>query len=669
MAAEFKIIASAETEKAAADITKFTNQITKQVSSIDDAFISTQNQLAKFKTALGSATEPGQVAFLRKNIELLEGRLAGIAKQAQTAGVKIGGLGESVGSAIPTLTNFGRVIQDAPFGIIGIANNIDPLISSFQSLRASSTSTGAALKSLFSALAGPAGIAIGVSAVTSALIAFGPEIASAIFGVKELTEEEKKLAEKNREVAESLATEIIKIQSLASVANDELRSKKDRVAAIEELRKKYPEYLQGLTNEEALSKGVASATDAITKSLIRRIVLEAAREKITKEVADQLEKALSAEKAIAQEAPNFLNATKQQTTANDLYVQSLTGAANATEFFEESVKKVKSAGKIRLPTAEELSGFGSASLAANRVFNKVQKSIQDIIPLFQALGGSVNDFAGGFGKADKVATSQATSLKNVSDAAESAEFSLDKLFASIGTFTTGQEKAVRVTTSETSALVALAKAADAAFLAKQKTAALDKQKALGGDLPTISAAGRGPAKAALDANDAFFKKGDENIKNFDAKVALASENLTGLFTGAFQALSQGESPIQAITQSLKQLIVRLAAAAATAAVLSLILGGITGGAPVIAGAANNSFGGIFKSLLGLASGGIASRPTPALIGDGGPEAVIPLSQLANIIGGVAMQMGGGGGNLSIVRGQDIYYSNNNASRSFGRLFG
>jgi hypothetical protein len=677
MAAEFKIIASAETDKAAADITKFTNQITKQVSSIDDAFISTQNQLAKFKTALGSATEPGQVAFLRKNVELLEGRLAAIGKQAQLAGAKLGTLNKSVGSAIPTLTNFGRVVQDAPFGIIGIANNIDPLIESFQRLKASTGSTGAALKSLFSALAGPAGIAIGVSAVTSALIAFGPQIASAIFGVKELTEEEKKLAEKNREVAESLATEIIKIQSLASVANDELRSKKDRVAAIEELRKKYPEYLQGLTNEEALSKGVASATDAITKSLIRRIVLEAAREKITKEVADQLEKALSAEKAIAQEAPNFLNATKQQTTAYDQYLQSLTGAANATEFFEESVKKVKSAGKIRFPTAEELSGFGSASLAANRVFNKVQKSIQDIIPLFQALGGSVNDFAGGFGKADKAATSQATSLKNVSDAAESAGFDLDKLFASIGTFTTGQEKAVRVTTSETSALLALAKAADAAFLAKQKTVALDKQKALGGSTEVNEAFDiaikRGFAPAILDLQAHAATDAADGMAKYAAatqNAAIAADVLSGVFNSAFQALSQGESPIQAITQSLKQLIVRLAAAAATAAVLSLILGGITGGAPVIAGAASNSFGGIFKSLLGLASGGIASRPTPALIGDGGAEAVIPLSQLANIIGGVAMQMGGGsGGNLSIVRGQDIYYSNNNASRSFGRLFG
>jgi hypothetical protein len=621
MAAEFKIIASAETDKAAADIKNFTKVADRDLLSI--------------------------------------------GKSGNVAAAGVGKLNKAVANANPTLVNFGRVVQDAPFGIIGIANNIDPLLESFQRLKTSTGSTGAALKSLFAGLAGPAGIAIGVSAVTSALIAFGPQISAAIFGVKELTEEEKKLAEKNREVAESLATEIIKIQSLASVANDELRSKKDRVAAIEELRKKYPEYLQGLTNEEALSKGVASATDAITKSLIRRIVIEAAREKITKEVADQLEKALSAEKAIAQEAPNFLNATKQQTTAYDQYIQSLTGATNATEFFEESVKKVKSAGKIRLPTAEELSGFGSASLAANRVFNKVQKSIQDIIPLFQALGGSVTDFAGGFGKADKA-------VKEVGESAESAGFDLNELFASIGTFTTGQEKAVRVTTEYSSALVGLAKAADDVYASKQKNLIIDKQRALGGDLETISAAGRGPAKAALDASAAFLARTGQNLAEFNDKVAFAAENISGLFTGAFQALSQGESPIQAITQSLKQLIVRLAAAASTAAVLSLILGGITGGAGAAGG-----FGAIFKGLLGIggglprfASGGIASRPTPALIGDGGPEAVIPLSQLANIIGGVAMQMGGGsGGNLSIVRGQDIYYSNNNASRSFGRLFG
>jgi hypothetical protein len=232
-------------------------------------------------------------------------------------------------------------------------------------------------------------------------------------------------------------------------------------------------------------------------------------------------------------------------------------------------------------------------------------------------------------------------------------------------------------------LLARVKAREAAEKSAQAIAGLDSLRAnsatLAGEPQTASLnIGNLTTKlnaqtAALAANSEAYVKNANDIKSTaiaTQNAAIAADVLSGVFNSAFQALSQGESPIQAITQSLKQLIVRLAAAAATAAVLSLILGGITGGAPVIAGAASNSFGGIFKSLLGLASGGIASRPTPALIGDGGPEAVIPLSQLANIIGGVAMQMGGGGGgNLSIVRGQDIYYSNNNASRSFGRLFG
>lgn len=37
----------------------------------------------------------------------------------------------------------------------------------------------------------------------------------------------------------------------------------------------------------------------------------------------------------------------------------------------------------------------------------------------------------------------------------------------------------------------------------------------------------------------------------------------------------------------------------------------------------------FKSLFGLAEGGIVTRPTAALVGEAGPEAVIPLNKLAN----------------------------------------
>jgi hypothetical protein len=81
------------------------------------------------------------------------------------------------------LTNLGRVVSDAPFGLIGIANNIDPLLSSFQQLSRESGGAGGALKSLAASLRGPAGIAIAVTAATSVLIAFGDEIGNLLSGL------------------------------------------------------------------------------------------------------------------------------------------------------------------------------------------------------------------------------------------------------------------------------------------------------------------------------------------------------------------------------------------------------------------------------------------------------------------------------------------------------
>jgi hypothetical protein len=67
-------------------------------------------------------------------------------------------------------------------------------------------------------------------------------------------------------------------------------------------------------------------------------------------------------------------------------------------------------------------------------------------------------------------------------------------------------------------------------------------------------------------------------------------------------------------------------------------------------AASNIFSGIFHSipiigpllgLFGLQHGGIVTRPTPALIGEAGPEAVIPLSHMGGL-------MGGGGGGMTVI---------------------
>lgn len=79
-------------------------------------------------------------------------------------------------SATTAMINLGRVVQDAPFGFLGIANNLNPLLESFQRLKTQTGSTGTALKALGASLTGPAGVGIGLSVVSSLLIVFGDKL-------------------------------------------------------------------------------------------------------------------------------------------------------------------------------------------------------------------------------------------------------------------------------------------------------------------------------------------------------------------------------------------------------------------------------------------------------------------------------------------------------------
>ena len=79
------------------------------------------------------------------------------------------------------LSNLSRVAQDAPYGFIGIANNINPLLESFQKLSLGAKDAGTSLtKELKNALTGPAGIGLAVGVVSSLIVAFGDDIANFI---------------------------------------------------------------------------------------------------------------------------------------------------------------------------------------------------------------------------------------------------------------------------------------------------------------------------------------------------------------------------------------------------------------------------------------------------------------------------------------------------------
>ena len=89
---------------------------------------------------------------VRRRVASLEGALG----KGTQRGVK--NFTKSTNQAQNALRDFSRVVQDAPFGIIGVGNNIQELAGSFGFLVRSTGGVRAAIGGVIGALSGPGGI-------------------------------------------------------------------------------------------------------------------------------------------------------------------------------------------------------------------------------------------------------------------------------------------------------------------------------------------------------------------------------------------------------------------------------------------------------------------------------------------------------------------------------
>lgn len=206
------------------------------------------------------------------------------------AGQGVKQLNKEVRGTTPALTSLSQVIQDAPFGIRGVANNITQLTSQFGHLQKNAGGTVAALKAMASSFVGPAGILFAVSAVTSILVSFGDQL----FKSKEATD---KLAEATKDYLAEATTEGIVLQNLLNIARDEANSKEVRQRAIDELNEKYGEYLGNLDLESVKTDKVTKSVNALTLSLIQKAKVQGAESAIQEALQDRQDKLLKAEKA------------------------------------------------------------------------------------------------------------------------------------------------------------------------------------------------------------------------------------------------------------------------------------------------------------------------------------------------------------------------------------
>ena len=120
-------------------------------------------------------------------------------------------------------------------------------------------------------------------------------------------------------------------------------------------------------------------------------------------------------------------------------------------------------------------------------------------------------------------------------------------------------------------------------------------------------------------------------------------SITPIIDGVFNALEAGQNVFKSLAKGVKDLVIQLIKAVAQAAILSAIMNILFPGL----GAAGGSFS--FRKILGsslgipgLASGGLVTGPTMALVGEGSgtslsnPEVVAPLDKLRSMLSNTTM---------------------------------
>jgi hypothetical protein len=228
-----------------------------------------------------------------------------VSKSAEHADEKLSKMaadGSGSNSAAFALTNFNRVLQDLPYGFIGIANNIDPLVSSFQKLKGETGSVGGAFKAMLGMLSGPTGV---LFAVNAAVMVFQllPGILKKVSG--ETDETTGKLKKMKAAVVEKtfaedadikkLIMQQIQIQAVSAAlaaGTLEVQSKK---YWINKLNNEYKPYLGQLKNHKVDEDNLSIALNNVNIQLatkLNNMIMEKVLVKMADALAVQMTKIL-----------------------------------------------------------------------------------------------------------------------------------------------------------------------------------------------------------------------------------------------------------------------------------------------------------------------------------------------------------------------------------------
>jgi hypothetical protein len=260
---------------------------------------------------LTQATNEQQIAkynaqLEQTNIELA--RLNALGKSFAAPAVKsFDNLKRSAGAASGAAISFGRIIQDAPFGIIGVANNIQNFGEQFVALGDKSTTAAGKLKLFFSALITPSNLAIlAVSALTAAWQAYQLGAFDALFATESLSKKLKEISDNTKSATANASVELIKVENLKKTIEDETLSRDERFKAVKKLIELYPQIFSLGDKEKLLNGQLVKSYEILTQAIVAKAKASIAEQELPelvkqKEIVDSTLKSKEALLAVEEE--------------------------------------------------------------------------------------------------------------------------------------------------------------------------------------------------------------------------------------------------------------------------------------------------------------------------------------------------------------------------------
>jgi hypothetical protein len=347
-----------------------------------------ERQLKVFEQGLKNAGSTESFNRLNRAADATRQRIAAL----KNIGNPLRPVSDGANRATGDLINLGRVVQDAPFGFLGIANNLNPLIEGFSRTTKASGGLGGAFKSLGKSMLGAGGLSLGISLLSTGLILFGDKI----FGA---SKETKAFDEALTNLSKNVADDAAKLTTLVGLAQNSKAATEDRTKALKALNQEYGDTLKNMGIEQVSLGNLNVAYEKLIDNMLRQAVVKGLQEQISAAVqetaktiitmqtaeekrriasekaANKQKDQLTEEQKLRKNAEQELSFYNQTARDGNLALiqreQVLDGTFKAENTFESALAKVKGQLKEQLaPLLNLVTNFEDLGISLNKAGNK-----------------------------------------------------------------------------------------------------------------------------------------------------------------------------------------------------------------------------------------------------------------------------------------------------------